>query len=618
MDRTSQQACRSRSGILGWSLAGGLFLAIAAIYAFATSFSYFAKYDDEGYLMVGVRAFLGGGILYQDMSSFYGPFYYFYEWLFHSVTALPVTHDVTRALCIFHWLTASLLLTWACGRLTRSMLVAVFVFMQTVLHLTLLAREPGHPQELVAVLLALAVLVSTRGLERKGTLPGLAAIGAALACTKINVGAFYMMALGLLLACHLDVVRAHRNPFLLLVAFVSFLPLCLMRSHISEPRVSAYAAQVCISILAASAVSYSWVGNSKVAFVRLVQAGGVFLSLTAIFVTILLIMGTPLASLFENLVVRPAEIGDACCIPLIAPYCSWSGIVALFSAAALVTLRERVEFARLGIALAKGMYGVLGSLFLVTDFGGQLGYLLPWTWLVLVGVPEDRRLRTDHAFARGFLCLAAVWQGLQAYPVAGTQTAIGTLLPVLIYSICLHDAFTSFVRAPWSVRNLGILSQRTTALMQVLLATGLLYIFSIKWCNPVSSWRYYVSLPKLGLPGAGHLRLPEDQARRYRELATCLQAESDTFITIPGLNSLYLWTGKTPPTSFTMTGELPLKEHEQAETAQALRKFRRPMIVVNTSTSLYFVGRGPLHDLIGQECREARKFGEFTVLQLVQ
>jgi hypothetical protein len=155
-----------------------IFLGIAAFYAFCTSASYFSYYDDEGFIMISVRGFLEGHRLYDDIFSYYGPCFFFYKWVLHAIAALPLNHDVTRILCIIHWLASAALLSWVGGRLSRSVLISYFIFMQATIHLTPLAREPGHPQELIGLLLPLAVLATARGWERKWLPAFLGTIGA--------------------------------------------------------------------------------------------------------------------------------------------------------------------------------------------------------------------------------------------------------------------------------------------------------------------------------------------------------------------------------------------------------------------------------------------------------
>src|SRR5207244_1914530 len=80
----------------------------------------------------------------------------------------------------------------------------------------------------------------------------------------------------------------------------------------------------------------------------------------------------------------------------------------------------------------------------------QLGWLLPWVWLMLVpsNAPSSQSQKQSVPFHRVFLCLAATWQSLQAYPIAGTQVTTATFLLILTYALCLRDAWQVFVVQP--------------------------------------------------------------------------------------------------------------------------------------------------------------------------
>src|SRR6266567_4620692 len=186
-----------------WLLAGAalLFLGVAATYAFYIVFSRQMS-PDEGYLMITVQSFIEGNPLYDSVFTHYGPFYYAYEWIIHRLLSIPLTVDATRLLCLFHWLTAATLLGFAARNMTRSALTGVFVFTQATIHLTAIASEPGHPQELIVVLLALGTLVATRDLKRSRLFEMAAIVTAGLLFTKINIGMFSGLALLLAMHCH--------------------------------------------------------------------------------------------------------------------------------------------------------------------------------------------------------------------------------------------------------------------------------------------------------------------------------------------------------------------------------------------------------------------------------
>src|SRR5687767_6048463 len=82
---------------------------LGVMYAFYTVFASPLSLD-EGYLMITVQSFLQGEPLYDSVFTQYGPVYYIYEWVIHRAFAMPLTHDATRFLCMFHWLASAALL----------------------------------------------------------------------------------------------------------------------------------------------------------------------------------------------------------------------------------------------------------------------------------------------------------------------------------------------------------------------------------------------------------------------------------------------------------------------------------------------------------------------------
>jgi hypothetical protein len=65
--------------------------------------------------------------------------------------------------------------------------------------------------------------------------------------------------------------------------------------------------------------------------------------------------------------------------------------------------------------------------------------------------------------------------------------------------------------------------------------------------------RAYRELPSLALPGAELLHLPRSQTKVLHELVDRLSSQCETFVALPGLNSLFLWAELEPPTDFNAT-----------------------------------------------------------------
>jgi hypothetical protein len=601
-------------------------LGILAVFACAKTFSQFPPYDDEGLLMISVQGFLSGHALYDQVLTFYGPFYYLYEWFIHAVARLPLTDDVTRTLCIFHWLLASSVLALAAGRITRSAFMGLLVFVQAVLHLVALAFEPGHPQELVALLLALAALVAVGGVQKRWTFPLLGAIGAALVLTKVNVGAFFGCALALAMCSRMSLFQARPTRFWALLVLASLLPFVLMRHHLSENWARIYAAQECAAILAAGAAARAFASGPSIELRQAALAGASFAIVAALAIAVLALTGSSFSCVLDNLVAGPAANDVVFYSPLKVAHSLPSAVAALLGAAAMVRWRSPSARRQFVIATAKALYGCLGILMLICDYSHYteaLGWLLPWSWLLLLpNQPGD--LSADTAsFARVFLCFQAVWQGLQAYPFPGSQTAMGTFLPVLAYSVCLHDAMQIFLNESRMIRRLGTIRFLNTLLIELLGCVALI-CFTLKWLGAYGAWRDYRLLPPLALPGSTLLHLPPAQVEVYRKLTHYLGTHSDAFISIPGFNSLYFWTAKNPPTYFNATEVVWMNEDQQSRIIAALQKASHPMIILfgssfpplNSPTIRYVYPAGPLPGVIRDQCREIIKIGPFRILAL--
>jgi len=596
-------------------------LAIAGVYAFTTTFSQFARYDDQGTMMVCIRGYLEGHPLYNSVRLMYGPFYFIYEAILHRLTCLPVTHDVAGLICIVHWLGAACVLALAGWLITRSAVLAIFIFMQATVHLQHVAWEPGHPQELVVLALAVAILVVATGSQRGWALALLGMIGAALVFTKINVGAFFGIALLTALASCSSFLQSRGRLFWGLMALASSLPFLLMREHLAEAWTRDYGSVVCATVIATSAFSYALAGERRFGFREWLQTGIPFGMVSVLLLLAVLVNGTSLSGIVDSMVKDPSSLPGTQRYPLIIPNSAWLAGAALLTA--VVALRFRASWQRfnLAIALLKGSYGLMGCLMFATETRIQLGYLLPWLWLVLIQVPTNSPGQTRDLFPRVVLCLLAAWQGLQAYPVPCSQVCVATFLAILAYSLCLHDALVTLAAEPRVNERLCTLTPSTAMLLEGLVLIILLHLFVVQWCMPRWRWADYASVPRLELRGARYLRLPDlPRAEDYRALTQYLEKECDTFIATPLFNSLYLWTDKRPPTWFNVNGGgIPSGDAQQAQVVAALQQTKRPLILVKESLVPYLLGaqpsaQGPLIRYIREDCLEIKRLGGFRIL----
>ncbi len=103
-------------------------------------------------------------------------------------------------------------------------------------------------------------------------------------------------------------------------------------------------------------------------------------------------------------------------------------------------------------------------------------------------------------------------------------------------------------------------------------------------------------------------------------LVDYLKTEADTFVVFPGLNSLYFWTEKKPPTYFNITGEGVLPSSaQQTEIVAALRNARRPIVI---ERDIYWpaglrIGKvqgGPLSLFVRENFDQIATLGSFRIL----
>ena len=454
--------------------------------------------------------------------------------------------------------------------MTRSPLLALFIFAQGIVHLKTLSNEPEHPQEVVALLLALTFLVIAGGLKRPWTLVLLGAIRAALAYTKINVGAFFGFALLLAYACHTPVLRSRCLWWV--VALSGLLPFLLMRQDLGQDWARIYAAHACAGVVAAGVVVYSLANERKLGLSQWCQVGLGYIGLSIIVVAVLLLTGTSLVALVHNLLGGHATgIFHGHCIPLKVTCGYWSGAAALLFALITVACRRHLARLSLVIATAKGLYGVLGALVLVLQPRYQMGQLLPWIWLLMLPSGRKEVSKSDDTFPAPS---SVLWRPGKAFRLILSR-AVRSPSALSCSSLFTRSVCTTPSRPSPASHGLpgtgSRLSPRAGLLRKTLVFTSLLYLFAAQWCTPFAQWRYYASLSPLDLPGAHYLHIPAYQADGYRELTDYVEREGDTFITVPSPQSLYFWTHKVPPTYLSASGEV----------IAALRRAKRPLIIIN-------------------------------------
>jgi hypothetical protein len=536
-------------------------------------FSRYATWDDEGYMMLLVRHFLAGHRLYDEVWTLYGPVYFFYKWLLHGLVGLPLTHDVVRLSAMAVWVLTGAVAAIAALGLTGSLALAAVAQMLVTFHLKTIVNEPGHPQELCGLLTMATVAIPAlaHGEWRAGTLVGLGLGVAALVMTKVNLGIFVAigiwMALLSLVPATLPTVALRTVSSAVLVA----LPWLFMRQLLGLPWLRNFAATQSMTFAALALLTLSrrdgvLRAGQLVLFASASIGGVVLIGLLT------LAKGTTFAALRDCLITAPLRMPALFVYapPVFFPPPSAAAVALALAVGMRAT--ERWRAAPHLLAFAKLVFGTIAVRAAWSyDFPLLFGRLTPLLWLAALP-PRGERETAPSALARLVLCWVAVLEPLQAYPVAGSQVSFGTALHVLVGVVCLGDG-VRWVRSLWPV-----LARREIQIAvpgAVLLAVACLSLWRLG-----QSRQRYVDLVPLDLPGASRLHLPPMMVDTFRALTRTLREQSDTFVSIPGFNSLYFWTGEDPPTLDVIGNQIRFYSDErQAAILSALLQHPRPMVV---------------------------------------
>jgi hypothetical protein len=157
---------------------------------------------------------------------------------------------------------------------------------------------------------------------------------------------------------------------------------------------------------------------------------------------------------------------------------------------------------------------------------------------------------------------------------------------VIVAAVCLNDAcwWLRQVLPKWAT------SRGPSIVVQSLVSLALLVMLAVL---AVGLHGVYTARTPLDLPGARRLRLSESQVALFRWLSFNLEARRGTFVSMPGMGSLYLWTGMEPPSGGNAGNWMRLiKPDRQQEAVRAAQKATEVSAVRNLRlASEWLVGR---------------------------
>lgn len=556
-------------------MAAALTVAVGAIsLAFLQMFTSFQAYDDEGYLLVSLRSFLDGGNLYDDVYTQYGPAYYLVFGAMFKLAGVEPSTDAGRFITMSIWLLVPVLLGIATWLGTRRAPVAVVGGLAAYATMVLLVPEPMHPVGLSTLVFAAASIALVAIPRRPGVAwPVLGVLLAFLALTKVNLGAFAVLALAVALALATQ-TDTSRRPVRFAIAALVLAPFVLLLPDLADR--GPYNLLVLLWAGTAGVVAVGVgvevrAGDRRLVRDALALGGGAFAGAAFVLLAVTLLLGSSLSAVIDGLLVEPSKLREVFVIAFTTPDATvWWAVAAVVGALAVRRRPDRRLPSGPAGAAIRGVaaIAILAAVAQASPltFGppsGPLpvGALLLWLLLVPpTGVERDR----ETVFVRTGLVLLALIEMLQVYPVAGTQVRAASVLMIVPAGMLLGDALDEL--AAWSARTQdqrgpGLLANASNGVLAVAVALALASI-----AQPLTTFVHtWGDFKPLVTSGSSTLRLPPGRADGFADLARTVRRECRALVTYPGFNSLYVWSGIAPPTGLNAGTWMLLLDAEQQQ-----------------------------------------------------
>ncbi len=587
-----------------------------AVIGYWLLFTTFMVYDDEGYVLWSLHNYVTHGRLYAEVYSQYGPFFFNYHYALARLLGFAFNNETGRFLTLIHWLGAAALCATLVWRLTRSLIAMAASAALTFLYLWVMISEPSHPGGLLTLLAAIGAVGGAWAIERERPhrfviISALA--GSAMVLTKINVGAFFVLAAGAWLLVNTGNDRASRNAAWLVALGCVAVPRALMSGLFAENWVATYALNFSAAALALVCLVHRAHRDEHGRSTWTVFVG------TGLLVGVLVagltgVRGTSMLELWHGVVTDPLRQPGVYRSPV--QWLPGTRELALGSLAIAVWVITRVRVtgwttvAVVVLRLGAGLWFLAACVgltpFTMPKFGFVYG--LPLAWIMTVPLHDGPATPAERAHL--WVAWVLVWQSLHAYPVAGSQLNWGTFLWVPVFTIGWYEA-------------LRLVAERASRLRLPVVAVGSIAL-AIGSGAPLGDLAYkgytrYVHSVPLDLPGAENLRLPDDTRSDLRLLCKNLQAHGNELFSFPGLFSFNIWTGKPTPTLANATHWFSLLSTDQQQAIIArLRADPRACVVVQRFLVDFlhaagFATGGPLFDYLAANFQPALRIETYEV-----
>jgi hypothetical protein len=602
-------------------------LAGLGIIGYRALFSVLSPQDDDGYLTVSLALFTDGSSLYDDVYSQYGPgLYALLGGLVH-ILGVALTTDGARFINLALWLGSAGLACLALLRLTRSVVVAFAGLVLCFLVLDVDANEPLHPGALIGFLLiAMAAAASMFPQRRWPALTLIGALAMSLLTVKVNIGVFAFAAIACASALAAPPVkRLLPLRLLLLLGFVA-VPLALMSSRLDSPDTKRLALIATMGALAVVIAGWQLRPATRpdlrdLGWLALGAAGTLAFVVFAVLLT-----GTSPGNLVDFWFIRPADTPALQFAPLyLGEHTAWWAGAGLACCAALAVATRRglgvgdrvlpwIAAARIAVGL--GMWVALSRAYLALpdELTTALVAAAGFAWVAAV---PRRGESAEGGWVRVLLPALAVLQVLHAFPVPGSQIGWSVVLFVIVGGVCIGDGVAE-LREFDAVRRLRVplrwVALGAVALFGVYLCAKPLREYSAKVSDA------YAAGVSLDLPGAERVRLPADRVAQLHDVVAGIRERCSTFITIPGLNSLYLFSGEPVPAVLSGPWPFFLTDEDQQEIVDRIRDLPSLCVVGKPDQLAFWAGfsggvlpQRPLVRFINDEFRRAGEYNGYLL-----
>lgn len=548
--------------------------ALLAETAYQLIFSTFDTPDDEGYLIVTLRSFTDGNALYDSVYSQYGPGFYTLVGGAMKIFGIAFTSDGARWVNLALWLASTLLAGFVLLRLTRNLLISAVGLGIAFLVLVSDASEPLHPGATIGfVLLGLVACAAYYYPDRMSlALALIGGLAVLLVSIKVNVGGLALISI--VFACAMTSATVGRNTLLRALACALFVvvPFALMAPKLGNENTLRLAATVSGSALALVLATLRGPLETRPTWHDLRWLATGALAVLAAVCLVPIVLGTSPAGLIDGWLIRPLGHAEAAFNVIVLSDVGLAWVAAGLVGATVWMLRAADDtphsgplLAALGglrLAVGIGIWITLASAVLGSpaNLPRAIAFATPLTWIVAIGTPAEP---PGRRFVRVLIAALAVLQTLHAYPVPGAQLAWGTLLFVIVGGVCVADGLATMAPA-------GATRGRWATAWTMVASAGVLVFgawFAVDRLRPLRDQAratYAASVP-LGLAGAERQRVDLPRAENLRALTAGIERDCDSFLTLPGLASLYLYTGQTPPEEMSSSWMLYLRDDEQQE-----------------------------------------------------